>query len=417
MRLFPSFQSLRNPGVRATSLSVVAGAFAGLAIIACTDSSQKSITAPSSSPASGPRNSTIFNAGFANAGKVDVCVDGGSPIGTYTFKHVGFLSPNEIGVVDAAVDGANGGDGTTTPNAPDNTNFDVARGGCVTVETRTTPDHGFPGSAECPIFLDTWQATHAYSTVPLRGVRDSNGHGQYVSVAGTSGALEPVWNTSGGLTTDGGVTWQDQGLYPTSGLIGGHWCSGFPDTWSGITLQMSSIPATALYSKTDCFLDQGDLPAIPNSGSPGFQCGTGNAHTRAYANHEHGAVILYYFGAAPPSSSGCVATIGWFKNQGNSQVPTTPFFGTAASWRQVLDTKPKGNDYYNLAFQYIAAKLGIGGGTPPAAVGTAITNAESFFTGRALGSTAGWVAPSLTSIAATLDNFNNGQGTTWPHCT
>jgi len=178
----------------------------------------------------------------------------------------------------------------------------------VTVETRTSPDHGFPGSAECPIFLGNWAPNTAYSTVPLRGVRDSNGHGQYVSVAGTSGATEPVWNSSGGTTVDGTVTWQDQGLYPTSGPPGGHWCTGFPDTWSGITLQIVSVPG--VYNHTDCFLDNGDLPAIPNSGSgtvPPFQCGTGNASTRAYANHEHGAVIDYYFDPLPPPPAACTS--------------------------------------------------------------------------------------------------------------
>ena len=310
MRPFSSFQALKTASIRATGVAMVAGAFAGSVIIACTDSAEKSITAPTNSALSGPRNATIFNAGFANAGKVDVCVDGGAPSGTYTFKHVGFLSDYEIGVSDATPDGADGGNGQTVANVADNTDFTVPVGGCVTVETRTTPDHGFPGSAECPIFLGNWAPNTAYSTVPLRGIRDSNGHAQYVSVAGTSGATEPVWNSSGGTTTDGTVTWQDQGLYPTSGPIGGHWCSGFPDTWSGITLEMSSIPVTAVYTKTDCFLDQGDLPAIPNSGSgttPPFQCGAGNAHTRAYANHEHGAIVDYYFDSAPAISTAVIA--------------------------------------------------------------------------------------------------------------
>ena len=313
MRLFTLFQALRNPVVRATGVAVLAGTFAGLVILACTDSAQKTITGPSANAlaGSGPRNATIFGAGFANAGKVDVCVDGGAPAGTYTFKHVGFLSDYEIGVSDATLDGADGGNGQTAPNVPDGTNFNVPVGGCVTVETRTTPDHGFPGSAECPIFLDNWKPNFAYTTSPLRGIRDSNGHGQYVSVAGTSGASEPAWNSTGGTTTDGGVTWQDQGLYPTSGPVGGHWCSGFPDTWSGITLEMSSVPVTAVYNHTDCFLDNGDLPAIPNSGSgttPKFQCGTGNQNTRAYANHEHGAVIDYFFDVSQTvTSNGIIA--------------------------------------------------------------------------------------------------------------
>ena len=334
MRLVNPIHPL-NHVVRTTGMAVVAGALAGLVVIACTDSSQKTITGPSNSALSGPRNSTIFGAGFANAGKVDVCVDGGAPAGTYTFKHVGFLSDYEIGVSDATPDGADGGNGQTVPNVPDNTNFTVPVGGCVTVETRTTPDHGFPGSAECPIFLDNWKPNFAYTTVPLRGVRDSNGHGQYVSVAGTSGGSEPAWNSTGGTTTDGGVTWQDQGLYPTSGPVGGHWCSGFPDTWSGITLQLVSAPG--LYNHTDCFLDNGDLPAIPNSGSgttPKFQCGTGNQTTRAYANHEHGAVIDYYFDVLPPPPQECTSLDTYYP-YGTAPARTATVFnesGALSAW-------------------------------------------------------------------------------------
>lgn len=58
-----------------------------------------------------------------------------------------------------------------------------------------------------------WVASTAYTV----GQRVKSGSGvtlrsHIVTVAGTSGGSAPTWNTSGGTTTDGGVTWQDEGL-------------------------------------------------------------------------------------------------------------------------------------------------------------------------------------------------------------
>lgn len=50
-------------------------------------------------------------------------------------------------------------------------------------------------------------------------INDSNGNLQVVTTPGTAGnGAEPTWNTViGGTTTDGGVTWTNQG--PSSGLL------------------------------------------------------------------------------------------------------------------------------------------------------------------------------------------------------
>jgi len=63
----------------------------------------------------------------------------------------------------------------------------------------------------------TWQASHYYRVDD--GILDPSNHWQKVTVAGTSGASMPSWNTSGGNTTDGSVTWHDEGTYS----------SGFPN--------------------------------------------------------------------------------------------------------------------------------------------------------------------------------------------
>jgi hypothetical protein len=44
-----------------------------------------------------------------------------------------------------------------------------------------------------------------------------NGHSYYCTVSGLSGSTEPSWNTSGGTTVDGTVTWQDNGASTSRG--------------------------------------------------------------------------------------------------------------------------------------------------------------------------------------------------------
>jgi hypothetical protein len=67
-----------------------------------------------------------------------------------------------------------------------------------------------------PITIPAWTVSTYYSTSYL--ILDEANHVQKVVVFGTTGSLEPVWNDSGGTTSDGTVTWQDQGdaTYNTS---------------------------------------------------------------------------------------------------------------------------------------------------------------------------------------------------------
>ena len=60
--------------------------------------------------------------------------------------------------------------------------------------------------------------------------------------------------------------------------------------------------------------------------------------------------------------------------------PNTVFFLSGASWYQVFWTAPAGNAYYNLADQYMAARLNIlDGASAPASVSDAITTATGLF--------------------------------------
>jgi len=61
----------------------------------------------------------------------------------------------------------------------------------------------------------TWTATMAYDAgivVPTT----RNGHAYTAETAGTSGASQPTWPTTGGTVTDGSVVWRDMGAYWTA---------------------------------------------------------------------------------------------------------------------------------------------------------------------------------------------------------
>jgi hypothetical protein len=114
------------------------------------------------------------------------------------------------------------------------------------------------------------------------------------------------------------------------------------------------------------------------------------------------------------------ALSGFFTTSNSYPVagPNAPSF----TWFQVFWTAPKGNAYYNLAHQYMAAKLNIlDGVTPPAAVAAAITAAEDIFdsyTPAQIGALKANNAlrQQIITLAGTLGAFNEGTGDV-AHCT
>jgi hypothetical protein len=91
--------------------------------------------------------------------------------------------------------------------------------------------------------------------------------------------------------------------------------------------------------------------------------------------------------------------------------PDSPFFLLApTTWYQVFWTAPQGNVYYNLAHQYMAARLNIlNQASSTAAVNEAITWAEQFFNQYLPTSTlSNALRNQARNYATTLDNYNNG---------
>jgi hypothetical protein len=130
-----------------------------------------------------------------------------------------------------------------------------------------------------------------------------------------------------------------------------------------------------------------------------------------------------------PCVGGCTLTQGYWKTHssygpapydGNwaNLLPSgadTIFFLSGQTWYEVFWTPPAGNAYYNLAHQYMAAKLNILNGADPAAAQAALDAATILFNtytpdtvATLKGKTGTILRAQFISLATTLDNYNNG---------
>jgi len=131
-----------------------------------------------------------------------------------------------------------------------------------------------------------------------------------------------------------------------------------------------------------------------------------------------------------PCEGGCTLTQGYWKNHsGNKRAyddtweqigasgARSTFFLSGMTFYEVLREPPRGNPYFILARQYIAAKLNtLKGASTPSEVAAAIVDAEAFFGANVPGATLGKPARNALLIKASiLDSYNNGY--TGPgHC-
>lgn len=123
---------------------------------------------------------------------------------------------------------------------------------------------------------------------------------------------------------------------------------------------------------------------------------------------------------------GAPADINWlnvdFDKDGNFEGEKETFFLSGQTWFQAFWTAPKGNPYYNLAHQYMAARLNIGNG---ASGGTTVTNAVAQATTLFKTYTPAQVAAlkgnssvkkQFTDLAGILGAFNEGITNPAGHC-
>lgn len=112
---------------------------------------------------------------------------------------------------------------------------------------------------------------------------------------------------------------------------------------------------------------------------------------------------------------GCTRTQGYWKNHadpGRKQYDSTwddylevQFYSSGMTYLQVLNEPPRGNAYFILAHQFIAAELNVAAGASmPADIKDAFTGAEAYFNGE--------TSPARSQLIAwseLLDKYNNGK--------
>jgi hypothetical protein len=397
------------------------GAVAGLVVIAaCTDYGDKSVTGP---PA-GPRNSSASsgqegsNNPLSMAGRVKLCVDPSSPVGDYTFVYSHLndqagLQGNEL--EDGGFWTDLGGDWmTSTPPAPTNLNDGSTTVFNPTQAGGTIHNNGVVGTPDCVLALQR--------TVGSQEFRD---------------------NLAAGKTAI--------------------------DTWSGMTITSTTNNAGATYNHTDCILDLGvivpqrlynPLPAAWNSatnyaignyvmtGPAGNRqqwralvantnvpptegatwsnkflsdCGTSNNPTRAFANFEHGTVVIFAFTA--PTTLPCPAgTFTWsVDGGGNLQIvydqfpaPNDNSYGdNSIGWKpnrphrfkDLTNSDHAGiqirNASNNVVLSFLVDYLTASASAPSGYASLGVTGGDGgMLTGTATGITA------TTSLAKNLNNIN-----------
>jgi hypothetical protein len=117
---------------------------------------------------------------------------------------------------------------------------------------------------------------------------------------------------------------------------------------------------------------------------------------------------------------GCTLTQGYWKNHSsNGPAPldstwngleNEQFYASGKTYHQVLQTPTRGNAYYILAYQFIAAKLnGMAGASMGAELQAAFDEAEALFTGASEDKLEESVRARAIELAGMLAAYNEGE--------
>lgn len=175
------------------------------------------------------------------------------------------------------------------------------------------------------------------------------------------------------------------------------------------------------------------IPDVGDNGSYNqvFGEGVAGVDSMVVALNGSGAIdnIVFQSVIPPPPGSGCTRTQGYWKNHTQyssarrdatwdeigALAENTPFFLSGQTYLQVLQTEAKGNAYYILAVQYIAAQLNtLAEAGTTTEVDDAMDQAEILFntyTPAQIASLPGssTLRQSFVAYGLTLDNYNNGH--------
>jgi hypothetical protein len=300
MRPVASFRSWYTD-VRAVRVALAASAVAGLVVIAaCTDSSDKNLTAPKTPAA--PRLANASSGSFANAKHVDLCVDATSPAGSYTFVNSAetndnpknaALTGNGFRFSGVWKDGGDGGTGSTVYNDDGGGAPHVAKGATYTV----VPLSGVPNDfANCVRVLDRTNANVNYD--PNSG--DPNNRTD--SYSGIT-----ITNTGGPGIYDHTDCLLDVGV-----LFPEHIINPLPAIWDAshnyvagdlVSTNVGNRVWRAKVNNTN--VDPAGAQQTGGGDGTTWQtnylgdCASNGNPTRAFANFEHGTVVTFHFTQQP----------------------------------------------------------------------------------------------------------------------
>jgi len=186
---------------------------------------------------------------------------------------------------------------------------------------------------------------------------------------------------------------------------------------------VANLPSNVVFDKVVVkryFTGTGTFDQITESTNP--------QQTLASFGNDFGWVLIYINVPAP--STGCTLTQGYWKTHNASfagGAPVDPewanigalkelelFFSTGMTWFEIFWTPVGGNAYYNLAHQYMAAKLNYeAGATAPASVMAALSHAETLLGGNSIAYVGGLkgndaLRKDFVDTAGVLGSYNEG---------
>ena len=173
---------------------------------------------------------------------------------------------------------------------------------------------------------------------------------------------------------------------------------------AGLLLGIGASPATALAAGPASIQLKGD------AGCDGQLVATRDMADAALADC-----------GCPPK--GCVRTQGYWGNKPGVVWPApydrnAPFFQSGLSWQEVLDSPTRGDAYFILAHQYIAAVLnGAAGASAPNSLRAVLLGAGNWLRTATPGTCVRGACQLQRSWANVLDQYNNGNYPGAPeHC-
>ena len=175
------------------------------------------------------------------------------------------------------------------------------------------------------------------------------------------------------------------------------------------------FPNTATYLAVDDSNDTGETDSSTYTVTITVPCPEGCTLTQGYWKTHNDS----FHGGAPTDETWS-ELMYWAQVSGTWTLlgpgdETSPFFLSGQSYFQVMWTAPKGNAYYNLATQYIAAQLNMLAGADPTAAQTAFDAATVLFKqytpadiAALKGKAGNALRAQFISLAGTLGSYNEG---------